>query len=69
VIAVHEHHVTRLDSGAGPGADRHAHVGRGGRRRVIHAVADHCDALPRTPQLLDLPCLLIRRYLFVGFAQ
>ena len=58
-IAPDEHDVAGFDRHVGPRADRDAHVGGHQRRRVVHAVADHRDALALPLELLDLRRLLL----------
>ena len=62
-IAAHEDDVACLDGHVGAGADRDADIRGHERRRVVHAVADHRDALARALELLDLRRLVLRQHL------
>jgi hypothetical protein len=58
---VHQHHVGLLQCGVRPArAHRHADVGHGQTRRVVHAVADHRDFFAGGGEFLNRRDLLLR---------
>jgi hypothetical protein len=60
-VAANERNVPRLNSHISSRSNRDSHVGGDQRRRVIHAISDHCNALSRILQFLDVGGLPLRQ--------
>src|SRR2546426_628186 len=58
-VRPHQDDVGGLDRDVGAGADREADIGLCERRRVVDAVADHCDTAPLLLKLLHLLRLVL----------